>query len=130
MRKSENVPPNLAGEFLRAILTGMPYPRNLLTVLLMRLRTDKDVNALRVSMLKAILLRNHSHPQTDLPMEVSVSLNPQNNDPGYLLGRLFASYEYAQTQALGGKVNATIHDKYYGTASATPRRFFQPCNAS
>ena len=53
--KSENVPPNLAGEFLRAILTGMPYPRNLLAVLLMRLRTDKDVNALRVSLLKAIL---------------------------------------------------------------------------
>jgi CRISPR-associated protein Csd1 len=90
--KSENVPPNLAGEFLRAILTGMPYPRNLLAVLLMRLRTDKDVNALRVSLLKAILLRNHSHPRTDSPMEVSVSLNPQNNDPGYLLGRLFASY--------------------------------------
>ncbi len=124
MRKSENVPPNLAGEFLRAILTGMPYPRNLLAVLLMRLRTDKDVNALRVSLLKAILLRNHSHPPTDSPMEVSVSLNPQNNDPGYLLGRLFASYEYAQTQALGGKVNATIRDQYYGTASATPRAVF------
>ena len=122
--KSENVPPNLAGEFLRAILTGMPYPRNLLAVLLMRLRTDKDVNALRVSLLKAILLRNHSHPQTNSPTEVSVSLNPQNNDPGYLLGRLFASYEYAQTQALGGKVNATIRDQYYGTASATPRAVF------
>jgi len=53
-----------------------------------------------------------------------VSLNPQNNDPGYLLGRLFASYEYAQTQALGGKVNATIRDQYYGTASATPRAVF------
>ena len=124
MGKSENVPPNLAGEFLRAILTGMPYPRNLLAVLLMRLRTDKDVNALRVSLLKAILLRNHSHPPTNSPMEVSVSLNPQNNDPGYLLGRLFASYEYAQTQALGGKVNATIRDQYYGTASATPRAVF------
>ena len=34
------------------------------------------------------------------------------------------SYEYAQTQALGGKVNATIRDQYYGTASATPRAVF------
>ncbi len=118
--KSENVPPNLAGEFLRAILTGTPYPRNLLAVLLMRLRADKGVNALRVSLLKAILLKNHSQAF----MEVPVSLDPQQKDPGYLLGRLFATYEYAQTQALGGNVNATIRDQYYGTASATPRAVF------
>jgi len=119
-RKSENVPPNLAGEFLRAILTGTPYPRNLLAVLLMRLRADKEVNALRVSLLKAILIKNHSQAF----LEVPVSLDPQQKDPGYLLGRLFATYEYAQTQALGGNVNATIRDQYYGTASATPRAVF------
>jgi len=117
-RKSENVPPNLAGEFLRSILTGAPYPRNLLSVLLMRLRADKDVNALRVALLKAILLRNH------FATEAPVSLDPTYKDPGYLLGRLFATYEYAQTQALGGNVNATIRDQYYGTASATPRAVF------
>jgi len=119
-RKSENVPPNLAGEFLRALLTGAPYPRNLLAVLLMRLRADKDVNVLRVSLLKAILLRNF--PNLDL--EAPVSLDPTLNDSGYLLGRLFATYEYAQMQALGGNVNATIRDQYYGTASATPRAVF------
>ena len=118
--KSENVPPNLAGEFLRAILTGAPYPRNLLAVLLMRLRADKDVNALRVSLLKAILIKNHSQAFTEVP----VSLDPNQKDPGYLLGRLFATYEYAQTQALGGNINATIRDQYYGTASATPRAVF------
>lgn len=119
-KKSENVPPNLAGEFLRAVLTGAPYPRNLLSVLLMRLRTDKDVNALRVALLKALLLRNHSSFAPEAP----VSLDPTNKDPGYLLGRLFATYEYVQTQALGGNVNATIRDQYYGTASATPRAVF------
>lgn len=118
--KSENVPPNLAGEFLRAILTGAPYPRNLLAVLLMRLRADKNLHPLRVSLLKAILLRNHGFTEREAP----VSLDPANKDPGYLLGRLFATYEYAQTQALGGNVNATIRDQYYGTASATPRAVF------
>jgi len=53
-----------------------------------------------------------------------VSLDPENRDPGYLLGRLFAAYEYAQTSALGAKVNATIRDQFYGTASATPRAVF------
>ena len=115
--KSENVQPNLAGGWLRAILTGASYPLTLLSTLLMRLRADHDVNGLRVAMLKAVLIRNFA-------MEVPVSLDVENKDSGYLLGRLFAAYEYAQTQALGGRVNATIRDQYYGTASATPRAVF------
>lgn len=132
-RESKNVPPNLAGEFLRAILTGAPYPHNLLATLLMRIRAEKliprnpktkkeilDSLALRVSLLKAILLRNHPNFNSEVP----VSLDPANKDPGYLLGRLFATYEYAQSQALGGNVSATIRDQYYGAASATPRAVF------
>ena len=115
-RKTENIPPNLAGEWLRTILTGGDYPLTLLATVLMRLRADKDVNALRVAILKAVLITRRK--------EVPVSLDPENRDPGYLLGRLFAAYEYAQTQALGGSVNATIRDKYYGTASAAPRAVF------
>jgi CRISPR-associated protein Csd1 len=53
-----------------------------------------------------------------------VSLDTENNDPGYLLGRLFASLESAQRAALGGKVNATIRDRYFGAASATPASIF------
>ncbi len=116
-RKSENVPPNLAGEWLRAILTGASYPLTLLSTLLTRLRADHDVNGLRAAALKAVLIRNFQ-------MEVPVSLDVENRDSGYLLGRLFAAYEYAQTQALGANVNATIRDQYYGTASATPRAVF------
>jgi CRISPR-associated protein Csd1 len=116
-RKSENILPNLTGEWLRAVLTGVPYPLTLLSTLLMRLRADHDVNGLRAGLLKAVLICNFG-------MEVPVPLDPENSDPGYLLGRLFATYEYAQTQALGGNVNATIRDQYYGTASATPRAIF------
>ncbi len=109
--------PNLAGEWLRAILTGASYPLTLLSTLLMRLRADHDVSGLRAAILKSLLIRNFA-------MEVPVSLDVENRDSGYLLGRLFAAYEYAQTQALGGSVNATIRDQYYGTASATPRAVF------
>ena len=116
-RKSENIPPQLAGDWLRAILTGTPYPLTLLTAVLMRLRADHDVNGLRAAILKSVLIRNFE-------METPVALDLDNDDPGYLLGRLFATYEYAQRQALGGNVNATIRDQYYGTASATPRSVF------
>ena len=120
----EHIPPQLAGEMLRAVLAGLSYPRTLLSTILMRLRSDKAITDLRVALLKAVVCRNrrtagHLTKEDDL-----VSLDPTNADPGYLLGRLFACFEHAQKQALGSKINATICDKYYGAASATPRSVF------
>lgn len=116
--KRENVPPNLAGDWMRAILTGQRYPMTLLTTTLMRLRGDGDVNALRAGVLKSVLIRN-------LEMkEVPVALDPTLPNKGYVLGRLFAVYEEIQRAALGGNVNATIKDKFYGAASATPQKVF------
>jgi CRISPR-associated protein Csd1 len=114
--KSENIPPNLAGEWLRAILTGGRYPLTLQSTVLMRLRADKDITALRVAILKSVLVTKGE--------EVPVSLDPENRDPGYLLGRLFALYEHVQTAALGRNLNSTIKDKFYGAAAATPRKVF------
>lgn len=118
LKKRENVPPNLAGEWMRAILTGNRYPLTLLTSVLMRIRADGEINALRVTMLKAVLIRNFERKDTP------VALDPDFNDKGYLLGRLFAVYERIQEAALGRNVNATIKDKFYGSASAQPRKVF------
>ncbi|MTH96123.1 type I-C CRISPR-associated protein Cas8c/Csd1 [Roseibium sp. RKSG952] len=117
LRKRDNVAPNLAGEWMRAILSGTRYPQTLLSAVLMRFRADGDVNALRVGILKAVLIRNFK-------MEVPMALNPDYPDRGYQLGRLFAAYEQVQIAALGSKVNATIKDKFYGSASAQPRKVF------
>lgn len=116
--KSENIPPQLAGDWLRAILTGAPYPRTILSTVLMRLRADHDMNGLRIALVKAVLIRNF-----DMKKEAPVALDPNNDDPGYLLGRLFAVLEKTQLLALGN-VNASIKDRYYGSASATPRNVF------
>lgn len=118
--KRENVPPNLAGEVLRAILTGTRYPLTLLSNILMRLRSDKSVTALRVALLRAVLIRNYGYTDKEAP----VAFDPDNTNKGYLLGRLFAVYEHVQSAALGRNVNATIKDKYYGAASAQPRKVF------
>jgi CRISPR-associated protein Csd1 len=118
--KGENVPPNLAGEWMRSILTGTHYPLTLLSMVLMRIRADKTVNARRMSILKAILTRNFNLN----PQEAPVAFDPDNRNKGYLLGRLFAVYEHIQTAALGRNVNATIKDKFYGSASAQPRTVF------
>lgn len=118
--KSENVPSILAGEWMRSILTGTNYPLTLLSMTLMRIRADGDVNARRVSILKALLSRNFNLN----PQEAPVAFDPDNRNKGYLLGRLFAVYEHIQAAALGRNVNATIKDKFYGSASAQPRKVF------
>lgn len=115
--KSENVPPNLAGDWMRSILTGAPYPMTLLSNTLMRIRSDGEINALRAAVLKSVLIRN-------LNQEVPVALDPANINKGYVLGRLFAVYEEVQRAALGGNVNSTIKDKFYGSASASPQKVF------
>ncbi|MDX1487980.1 MAG: type I-C CRISPR-associated protein Cas8c/Csd1, partial [Acidiferrobacterales bacterium] len=124
--KAEDIPPQLAGEMTRAILTGSRYPRSLLTNVIMRLRNDGDISGVRVALCKAVLAREvrlAAHA-TSSTQEVPVSLDPHSTHPGYLLGRLFAELENAQRGALGDQVNATIRDRYYGAASATPASVF------
>lgn len=53
-----------------------------------------------------------------------MSLDEKNTNTAYRLGRLFAVLEKAQQDALGNNINATIRDKYFGSASATPAAVF------
>lgn len=122
--KSEDVPPQLAGELTRAILTGSLYPRSLLGNLIMRFRADGDISPLRVALCKGVLARERRLGIKHSNKEVPVSLDTTNTDPGYLLGRLFSTLEGVQRAALGKQVNATIRDRYYGAASATPASIF------
>ncbi|WP_006786410.1 type I-C CRISPR-associated protein Cas8c/Csd1 [Thiorhodospira sibirica] len=122
--KSEDVSPLLAGEFMRAILSGGRYPRSLLANTLMRLRADGNINGLRVALCKAVLAREQRRGIRTSKEEIPVSLDKQSTQPGYLLGRLFAVLESVQRAALGSQINATIRDRYYGAASATPAAIF------
>ncbi|MDA5194524.1 type I-C CRISPR-associated protein Cas8c/Csd1 [Govanella unica] len=120
--KYENIPPVLAGEVMRAILSGGCYPRSLLAAAVIRLRAGDDpLSGWHVAVIRAVLSRDHHKGllQEDVPM----SLAPDEPNKAYQLGRLFAVLETAQRMALG-KLNATIRDRYFGAASATPARVF------
>lgn len=127
--KSENVPPLLAGEVMRAILTGTRYPRSLLAAALIRLRAGDDpASGWHAAVIRACLVRDARLRLTDPAMrataqEMLVSLDRDDPHPAYQLGRLFAALETAQRQALG-RLNATIRDRYFGSASATPASVF------
>jgi CRISPR-associated protein Csd1 len=115
--KAENIPKRLGGELARAILSGGPYPHTLFATVVGRIRADKKINAARVGLCKAVIKRNFA--REDFP----VALDPANTNAAYRLGRLFALIEGAQKAALPG-IKATVKDKYFGAACATPARVF------
>lgn len=124
--KTENIPPTLGGELMRAVITGSRYPKSLYTRVIARIRADQEVTYLRAALIKAFLNRSRrpgTASDTTTQTEVTVSLDPNNTNIGYLLGRLFAVLEKAQQDAIEG-INATIKDRFYGAASATPRSVF------
>ena len=124
MPKMDDALNNLVGEFMRAVLSGSFYPRSLLANTLMRIRTDGNLSGLRAAICKGILAREQRLGINIQNEEIPVSLDKHSTSPGYRLGRLFAVLETTQRSALGGQVNATIRDRYYGAASATPASVF------
>lgn len=118
----KNVPALLAGEVMRAVLSGTAYPLSLLAAVLMRLRAGESAGTgWHAAVIRGVLARapDYSASNGEPPM----SLQRDYKEPGYQLGRLFAVYELAQRAALG-RVNASIRDKYFGAASATPASVF------
>ena len=124
--------PLLGGAILRAVLGNTPYPAALFYGLINRIRADMDdskkriskINYNRAAAIKAYLTRKlRNQPDSPLKETLCMALNEQSTHPAYLLGRLFAVLEKAQTDALGD-VNATIKDRYFTTACANPASVF------
>jgi CRISPR-associated protein Csd1 len=120
--KADNIPPNLAGDTMRAILEGLPYPKTLLAAAVRRIRAEHNVTYYRAALIKGYLNRNNRY-KNNKEKEMNVSLDVTNSNVGYRLGRLFATLEKIQQEANPG-INATIRDKFYGSASSTPVTVF------
>lgn len=119
---TDAVSPLLAGAVARAVFTGGPYPQALLAALISRLRADGAIRHERIAAIKACLVRNSRLKGQS--KEVPVALDTNRDDPAYVTGRLFAILEKIQTDSSGGDLNATIKDRYFSAASATPALVF------
>ena len=117
--KIDNIPPSVAGDTMRAILSGGPYPTTLLQQAMRHIRATRDVKRTQAALLKAYLNRESQSKTQTIDEEFHVSLDPDNNNQGYLLGRLFAVLEKIQIDALGD-INAGIRERFYGAASSSP----------
>ena len=121
--KDENLPPHLVGETIRSILMGLPLPASLLQSVTKRIKAEQGkVTFYRASLIKGYLNRLYRY-QNARNKELTMAYNPQEKRIGYRLGCLFAILEKLQTDANPG-LNATIRDRYYSSASCSPKAVF------
>lgn len=119
--RNKSASPQMTGSVLQAILSGTPYPATLLNGAELRIRAERDITRGRAAILKAYYLRR---PHPDCPKEIlQMELNEESRNIAYTLGRMFSVYEQIQ-QAANPNINATIKDKYFNSASATPATIF------
>ena len=119
--KFDRISPTLSSAMMRSILTDTPYPHGLIAAILDRIRSDGRITYLRAALIKAVLARGARLSKRG--KEVTVKLDKSSTSVPYLLGRLFAILERIQEDANPG-IKATIKDRYYGAASATPASVF------
>lgn len=109
----------------RAALAGGPIPLSVLFAAVRRFRAEHFgapgfVNRARIALVKLVVLSQEDSRWKEGEM---VTLDREERRPAYLCGRLLAVLEDAQRRALGD-VNATIVDRFYGSASSTPIAVF------
>lgn len=124
--RDKKPPEPLVSALMRAVLMNTPYPAELFIQTEIRLRAEHEVSRGKAAILKAYLLRNvvelnpGNHPYKEV---LQVQLNETTTYLPYRLGRLFAVLEALQLKANPG-INATIKDRYFNSACATPAVVF------
>jgi CRISPR-associated protein Csd1 len=125
-------PGPLVRDVVEAVIEGYVYPFALLQKAILRERAeigrDEWLNHVRrdarAAIIKAVLnRRKRFHQETTDYEEIKTAMDPGNNSEGYTLGRLMAVLERLQQAALGN-VNASLVDRYFSGASATPKSAF------
>ncbi len=119
VRDLQDLSPPTARTLLRAALTKSPLPWNLLEQAIRRNRAERDVTHARAALIKLVLESQREGKEYDM-----VQLQPDHPEPAYHCGRLLAVLEWTQRAAIGRNINATIVDRFYGTASTAPASVF------
>lgn len=116
--KLSDVTPNLPESVAKSIFEGIPYPYTLFCSCIRRIRAERgDIRITRAAIMKAYLNRLD---EKNLK-KITIMLDKQDHNPGYLCGRLFAVLENLQFAANGQE---SIRASYMNAASSTPSAVF------
>ena len=114
--KSSDVTPNLPEAVIKSIFQGIPYPYALYTACIRRIRAEQNLAVTRAAIIKAYLNR-----LKDNNKKITIMLDKENNNQGYVCGRLFAVLVKLQEDA--NNINS-VRERYMNAASATPASVF------
>ena len=114
--KMSDATPNLPESVVKSIFQGLPYPQTLYSACLRRIRAEQKLTITRAAIIKAYLNR-----QSNNNKKIDIMLDKDNNNQGYLCGRLFAVLDKIQEDA--NKISS-IRERYMNAASATPSAVF------
>lgn len=122
-KATEIANPNISRGLLRTAYLGEPPPPALLEAAVMCMRNPKifdkpGIQHIVMSTLKLVL----THKKEG--MKKMEKLDQARNNPGYLCGCLLAILEEAQLRAARWKINTTLVDRFYGSASSAPASVF------
>jgi CRISPR-associated protein Csd1 len=119
--KDKAASPLLSGSVLKAILTDSLYPAALFQMIMLRIHSEQGNN--KVNYRRAAIIKAYLNKNVFKRGYITVSLNEASTDTTYVLGRLFAVLEHIQQEANQG-IKATIKDRYFDSACATPAIVF------
>ncbi|HIX21076.1 MAG TPA: type I-C CRISPR-associated protein Cas8c/Csd1 [Candidatus Parabacteroides faecavium] len=115
--KSSDAIPNMPDAVVKSIFQGLPYPISLFQACLRRVRAEQSINVVRAAIMKAYLNRLNDNNHKNIER----MLDKENNNQGYLCGRLFAVLENLQYAA---NKQDSIRSSYMNAASSTPAAVF------
>lgn len=119
--KADKWPKRPIEALVRSITTGAPYPTDLYTSCLQRIKAERNVSELRAAYIKGYINRDYRYRHHTEENIITMSLNKNQTNKGYLAGRLFAVLECLQQIA---NSKATITDSYFGNAMTSPAAVF------
>lgn len=115
--KSGDAAPNLPEAVVKSIFQGLPYPMSLFQACIRRIRAEQSVTIVRAAIIKAYLNRLNNNND----IKIKIMLDKENQNQGYLCGRLFAVLDKIQEDANGIH---SIRERYMNSASSTPATVF------
>lgn len=120
--KASDAVPNLSDAVVKGVFQGVPYPQTLFASCIRRIRAESgDKDKVPVHITRAAIIKAYLNRLNDNEQKIKVMLDKENNNQGYLCGRLFAVLDKIQEEA---SRQHSIRERYMNSASSTPAAVF------
>ncbi len=123
--KVSDATPNLADAVVKSIFEVFPYPQTLFTSCIRRIRAESSNENNSITTTRAAIIKAYLNRLNNNNKKITVMLDKDNTNQGYLCGRLFAVVE--RIQEISNRENdyfTNLRSNYINSASTTPSVVF------